>query len=207
MEHYTNVHLDLDMLFVKNVVFLLVKSRDIVSIQCKAKRTKSDKRVQNGLKLIVCDYKARIVMVLPAFTDNTFSLLINWIGQELHVDLTTFVTDFHVTRAENAIRFVKQRVRCIQSETLFTKFLKMLTVEILRRVTVLINVFNKKLKVHPITTPSQILIRKKFKSPLFKIGKLVMTNDVTTNNATARSKVLFLLYIRPNNSGIGHIVF
>ena len=43
MEHYKNIHLDLDLLFVNKVTFLLEKSRDI---HCKAILTKSDKQVQ-----------------------------------------------------------------------------------------------------------------------------------------------------------------
>ena len=63
---------------------------------------------------------------------------------ELHVDLTTCALNLHVPRAKNAIRFVKERVRCIQSETSFIKYLRRLTIEMVKQVTVLINSFNRK---------------------------------------------------------------
>ena len=45
MEHYKNIHLDMDLLFVNNTLFLLVKSRDIRFIYCKALLSKHDKQV------------------------------------------------------------------------------------------------------------------------------------------------------------------
>ena len=57
MEHYKNIHLDIDLLFVNKILFLLAKSKDIRFIHCKALLTKHDKRVQNSLRSIVLDYK------------------------------------------------------------------------------------------------------------------------------------------------------
>ena len=55
MEHYKNIHLDMDLLFEKKMPFLLAKSRDIGFIHCKALLTKHDKQVQNRLQSIVLD--------------------------------------------------------------------------------------------------------------------------------------------------------
>ena len=77
MEHYTNIHLDSDLLCVNKVPFLLAKSRDIRFIHCKAILTKSDKQVQNGLKSIVLDYEERRFKVTSVFTDNAFKPLIS----------------------------------------------------------------------------------------------------------------------------------
>ena len=62
--------------------------------------------------------------------------------QELHVVLTTCAAELQVPRAKNVVK----RVRCIQNNTLFTKYLKRLTIEMVKRVTVLINSFNKKIR-------------------------------------------------------------
>ena len=53
----------------------------------------------------------------------------------------------------------------------------------------------------------QILFGKKFKTPLFKIGELVMAYDVTTNNKTTIPRAFYALYIGSNDSGTGHQVF
>ena len=86
--------------------------------------------------------------------------------QELHVDLTTCVADSHVPQAENAIKFVKERLRSIQCETPFKKFLNRLTIEMVIRVTALINLFRRKSGVHPVMLTRQLLFGKKFKTPL-----------------------------------------
>ena len=124
--------------------------------------------------------------------------MIDWARQELHLDLTTCAADSHVPCVKNAIRFVKDRLRSIQCETPFTKILRRLTIEMLKHVTVLINLFRKKSGVHPVMSPRQILFGKKFKTPSCKIGKLVMAYNVTSSNKTTDVKVFSVLYIGPS---------
>ena len=76
-----------------------------------------------------------------------------------------------------------------------------------KRVVVLINSFRRKLGVHPVMSPRQILFGKKFKTPLCKIGELVMAYNVASINKTTGPRAFFALYIGPNDSGTGHIVF
>ena len=105
---------------------------------------------------------SRVFEVTSAFGDRAFEPLVEWMRQDLHVDLTTCAADSHVVRAENTIRFVKERIRCIQSKTPFTKFTKRPTIEIVKRVTVLINSLRRKLGVHPVMSPRQLMFGKKF---------------------------------------------
>ena len=105
--------------------------------------------------------------------------------QDLHVDLTTCAADLHVPRAENLIKYVKERIRCIKCETPFTKYTKRLTIEMVKRITVLINSFRRKSGVHPVMSPRQLIFGKKFKTPLCKIGELVLAYNATSNNMTA----------------------
>ena len=56
-------------------------------------------------------------------------------------------------------------------------------------------------------SPRQILFGRKFKTPLCKIGELVMTYDVTAKNKTRISRALYAFYIGPNDNGTGHQVF
>ena len=114
--------MDIDILFVNKISFLLEKSRDIGFIHCKAMLSKYDNRVRKGLQSIVLDYQSRGFKVVSAFGDGAFEPIIDWARQELHLDLTTCAADSYVPRAENAIRFVKERLRSIQYETPFKKF-------------------------------------------------------------------------------------
>ena len=68
------------------------------------------------------------------FGDGGFEPLVNWVQRELHIDLVTCATDSHVPIAENAIRFVKEKLRAIQSETLFERYPKRFTIKMLKRV-------------------------------------------------------------------------
>ena len=59
MEYYSDILLDIDILFVNKITFLLASSQDIGFIRCKAFLSKHGKRVQNGLQQIILDYQAR----------------------------------------------------------------------------------------------------------------------------------------------------
>ena len=61
--------------------------------------------------------------------------------------------------------------------------------------------------MHPVMSPRQILFGKKFKTPLCKIGELVMTYDVKASNKTLYPRAFYALYIGPNVGGTGHSVF
>ena len=76
----------------------------------------------------------------------------------------------------------------------------------MKRVTILINSLNRKLGVHVVISPRQILFGKKFKTTLCKIDELVMAYNMTANNKTACPRAFYALYIGPSNSGTGHIV-
>ena len=153
------------------------------------------------------DYENREFKVVSMFGDGAFEPLTDWARIELHVDLVTCAADSHVPRAENAIQFVKERVRLVQSETPFNQYPKRFTIELMKRVVVLINLFRRKSGVHPVMSPRQILFGKKFKTPLCKIGELVMAYDVTADNKTTTPRAFYALYIGPNDGGTGHHVF
>ena len=165
------------------------------------------KKIQNAMRQITLDYQARGFKVVSVFGDGEFDSLKDWMRGELHINLDTCAADSHVPRAENAIRFVKERLRSIQSETPFDKYPKKLTIEMTRYVTVLINSFRRKSGVHAVMSPRQILFGKKFKTPLCKMGELVLAYDVKSDNKTSKPRAFHALYIGPNDAGTGYSVF
>ena len=76
------------------------------------------------MQQITPDYQARGFYVVPAFGENEFDHLKDWMRSELHIDLYICAADSHVLRAESAIRFVKERLRSIQCETPFKQYQK-----------------------------------------------------------------------------------
>ena len=129
------------------------------------------------------------------FGDRAFKPIVDWAHTELHVDLVTCAADSYLPRAENAIRFVKERLRAIQSKTPFDRYPKKFSIEMLKRVVVLINSLRRKSGVHPVISPRQILFGKKFKTLLCKISKLVVAYDITANNKTMIPRAFYALYI------------
>ena len=165
------------------------------------------KKIQNIMIQITLNYKARGFKVVSAFGDGEFDSLKDWLRGELQINLDTCVPDSHVPRAENVIRFVKERLRSIQCETPFEKYPKRLTIEMTKRVTILINSFRRKSGVYPVMSPRQILFGMKFKTPLCKIGELVLACDVKSNNKTSKPRAFYAIYTQPNDAGNGHSVF
>ena len=121
MKHYKDIHLDIDILFVNKTPFLLAISQDIGFMHCKPMASNHSKRVQNGPKQITIDYQSRGFKIVTAFGDGAFENLIEWAQSELHIGLITCTADSHVSRAKNVIRFVRERLRSIQSEPPFKK--------------------------------------------------------------------------------------
>ena len=118
---------------------------------------------------------------------------------ELHIDLLICAADSYVPRAVNAIRFVKERLRSIKSDTTFTKYPRRLTIEMMKRTTVRISSFRRKSGVYSVMSLRQLIFGKKFKTLLCKIGELVLAYDFQANNKTSGPRVFYALYIGPND--------
>ena len=161
MAHYNNVHLDIDILFINKTPFSLAVSRNIGFIHSRPMSCNVTKRIQNVMKQITLNYQARGFNVAIAFGNGEFDKLIDWMRNELNIDLITCAADSHVPSAKNAIRFVKERLRYIQCETPFKKYPKRLTIEMTKRATIFINSFRRKSGIHSVMSPRQILFRKK----------------------------------------------
>ena len=153
LENYKNIHLDIDLLFVNEVAFFLATSRDVGFIHCKAVLSKHDKRVANALQETAKEYEQRGFKVISVSGDLAFEPMKQWVKDELTITLTTCDADSHIPRAENAIKFVKERVRCIQSELGFSKFPRQLTIKMITRTVSLINSFARKTLTHKTMSP------------------------------------------------------
>ena len=185
LENYKNIHLDIDLFFINDVAFFLTTSRRVGFIHCQAVLSKHDKRVANALRDTIKEYEYRGFKVISALGDLAFDPMKKWVKDELNITLTTCDTDSHVPRAENAIKFVKERVRCIQSETGYTKFPRRLTIEMITRTVCLINSFARKTLAHKTMSPRRIMYGRGFKPPLCKFGELVMAYESRSSNDTA----------------------
>ena len=131
------------------------------------------------------EYEHRGFKVISASGDRSVDPITKWVKDELNITLTTCDTDSHVPRAENAIKFVKERVRCIQSETGYKKFLRRLTIEMITRTVCLNNSFARKTLAHKTMSPRRNMYGRGFKPPLCKFGELVIAYKSKLSNDTA----------------------
>ena len=126
IKHYKDIHMDIDMIFVDKTALLLAISQDIKFIHCKPMTSSVSKQVQNALKQITLNYQARRFKVVSTFVDSAFEYLTKWARNELHIDLVTHTAGSHVPRAENKIKFVKEKLMSIQSDTPLPRLLLVL---------------------------------------------------------------------------------
>ena len=99
------------------------------------------------------EYEQRGFKVISVSDDLAFEPMKQWVQDGLNIFLTTCDADSHVPRAENAIKFVKERVQCIQSKIGFKKFPRRLTIKMITRTVSLISSFAKKILAHKTMSP------------------------------------------------------
>ena len=100
LEHYKDVHLNIDILYVNQTPFLLAISRDIGFIHCRPMPNNVTKQIQNALKQITLDYQVGGFNVASAFGNGEFDHLKDWMRGELHINLDACAADSHMPRAK-----------------------------------------------------------------------------------------------------------
>ena len=75
MKHYKDIHLDIDILYVKQTPFLLAISRDIGFIHFRPMSNNVTKQIQNVMKQITHNYQARGFNLVSAFGNGKFDHL------------------------------------------------------------------------------------------------------------------------------------
>ena len=103
MDHYKDIHLDIDILFVNKIQILLMISRNIRFMHFKTLLFKHNLRVQNRLQQIV---QPRGFKIVSTFVDGAFKNIVHWVRINLHVDLTNCTVDSHVSIPEDIIQVV-----------------------------------------------------------------------------------------------------
>jgi hypothetical protein len=88
----------------------------------------------------------------------------------------------------------------------YKKIPKQFTIEMVHRVTMLINSLPKQNGIHSILSPRGILTGKKFRCPFIKIGQYVQ-GHTGGSNSTDQERSINALYIGRADNGSGHIVF
>ena len=78
LENYRNKYLDIDLLFINNVLFFLVTLRHVGFIHCQALLSKHDKRVANTSREAVKEYEQHGFKVISVSRDLAFEPMKQW---------------------------------------------------------------------------------------------------------------------------------
>ena len=148
LKHYKEIHLDIDVMYINKISFLVAVSKSIGMIHCMPVMNKDNKRVSDALTSIISQYNGRGFKVSTIHGNGAFDSLKDWAMNTHKVQLTVCGADRHVPQAENAIKFIKEQVRCIQCNMSFKRLPCAITIEMASRATTLINSFNRKGNVH-----------------------------------------------------------
>ena len=162
-------------------------------IHCIPIINKDTKRVCDVLTSIISLYHGIGFKVVTIHGDGEFDSLRNWIMNNLKVQLSVFGSDGHVPLIENAIKFIKERNRCIQRNIPFHTLPKSITFEMVSISVPLINPFNRENGVNTILSAQEIVERRTFVIPLCHFGDLVQTYNTKASNDTFVEREIFCL--------------
>jgi hypothetical protein len=88
----------------------------------------------------------------------------------------------------------------------YKKLPKRFTIEMVHKVTMLINSLPKQNGIHSVLSPREIVTGKKFRCPSIKIGQYVQGNT-GGSNSTDQERSVDALYLGRADNGSGHVVF
>jgi hypothetical protein len=99
-----------------------------------------------------------------------------------------------------------ERIRVVRVMMPCKKIPKRFTIEMVHRITMLVNSLPKQNGIHSVLSPREIVTGKKFRCPSINIGQYVQGHTGGTN-ITDQERSVDSLYIRRADNGSGHVVF
>ncbi|OEU05712.1 hypothetical protein FRACYDRAFT_258571 [Fragilariopsis cylindrus CCMP1102] len=208
MKEYSNIHLAIDIMHINGIKFLISHSKHIGLIQTYCVRKNNRDAILACILKIVQTYKSRSVFkVVTIEADGAFECIKHELQDKpYNITLSTCDADRHVETVERQIRFLKERIRAVRMMMPYKKLPKRFTVEMVLRVTMLINSLPKQNGIHSILSPREIVTGKKFRCPTVKVGQYVQGHTGGTNS-TDEERSIDALYIGRADNGSGHVVF
>ena len=194
-------------MYINGMPFFVTISQHIGMIHCIRVLNKENKTIANAITKIIGVYSARGFVVRTMHGDNAFEGLTDWLINEHKVQLTLCGAKGHVPRVENAIKLIKERVRCLRHHMPFDALPINVTIEMVARAVLLINSFNRKAGVHKVLSPREIVEGRQFTPPFCHFGDLVMAYNTQASNDTEVERAFYALYIKPNEGGTAHYVY
>jgi hypothetical protein len=208
IKEYSNVHLSIDIMHVNGIKFLISHSKHIGLLQTYCVRKNNRVAILSCILKMIQTYKSRSMFTVVSIeADGAFESIKHELQDKpYNVALTTYDADRHVETVERQIRFLKERIRAVRVIMPYKKIPKRFTIEMVNKITMLVNSLPKQNGVHSFLSPREIVMGKKFICPSIKIGQYVQCHTGGTND-TDKERSVDSLYIGRAGNGSGHRVF
>ena len=158
IERYGYVSLGIDVLHINKRPYVIAVSKHIKFIQCLGTMNKNVETFLSTIKRFKSDYMIRGFIVKTIYADRAFESCKTCLSEQ-GITLMCCDTNSHVPFIERAIRFVKERVRCVRS--MLPKRIKRVPARLMRELVIstvkMINSIRRKGGVHPVMSPRQII--------------------------------------------------
>ena len=179
-QHYQDVTLGCDIMFVNKIPFLMSISRHLRFGTAQHIKNQQGVTILNGIRAIHQIYLQRGFHIRTAFMDGQFEPLRGNLA-ELGIILNTASNDEHVPEIERQIRTVKERTRAIYCTLPFNKMPRRLIIEMVYAANYWLNMFPRKGGVSKTLSPRALLTGQTWSYTTHCKWNLVITSRPTKN--------------------------
>ena len=206
-QHYQEVTIGCDIMFVNKIPFLMSISRHIRFGTAQHIKNHQGTTIFNGLRAIHQVYLQRGFQIRNALMDGQFEPLRGNLA-ELGIVLNTASNDEHVPEIERQIRTVKERTRAIYCTLPFSKMPRRLIIEMVYAANYWLNMFPRKGGISKTLSPRALLTGQSWSYTThckLEFGDYVQTHEEHDNSMVART--IGAIALRPTGNTQGGYFF
>ena len=206
-QHYQEVILGCDIMFVNKIPFLMSISRHLRFGTAQHIKNQQGATILNGIRAIHQIYLQRGFHIRNAFMDGQFEPLRGHLA-EMGIILNTASNDEHVPEIERQIRTVKERTRAIYCTLPFNKMPRCLIIEMVYAANYWLNMFPRKGGVSKTLSPRTLLTGQTWSYTThckLEFGDYVQTHEEHDNSMATRT--IGAIALRPTGNTQGGYFF
>ena len=143
-------------MFVNQCAYFTTILQHIGLIHCCVIASLTNKQVVNDMQRIIDQYSKHSFTITTVHGDNEFDDMNDWMTSK-KMTCVTCDTDAHVRTIEHTNRFLKEQISCTRANMPFSHMPKFFLVEVVKRVTILVNSIPRKGGVHAALSPREII--------------------------------------------------
>jgi hypothetical protein len=208
MEHYKNITLCIDIMFVNQIPFFLLISRNIKFITVSILANPKEASLTKALKEIHAVYRKRGFRIRNTLGDSEFECTRGVVASDLNSELNICGEDEHVPDIERCIHTVKKRTHCTHTVTPFDHFPPKMITEMIFLSVFWLNAFPHRLGVSKTLSLRTIvtgLVIGYAKHCRVEYGQYVQTHEKHDNTMALRT--IGALALRPTGNQQGGYYF